>query len=118
MIDKIHTPIKPSRDYTRLFPKASIYREMDPKYIPILRFQNPLGYGEAMQEPIQKFLDDLVQENGGLMPRIYSIGSYSATTGRCVVTFECEGEFSKKWWAKKAKAQNTDPFYKSDSYLD
>ena len=116
-MNKIHTPITSTKNYTRLFPKVTIYREMDPKYIPVLS-SNPLGYGEAMQEPIQKFLDDLLEENGGLMPRIYSIGSYSATTGRCLVTFECEGEFSKKWWAKKAEAQNTDPFYKSDSYLD
>lgn len=74
---------------------------MNPKYIPILGGTNPLGYGEAMQKPIEEFLDDLVQENGGLMPRIYSIGSYSATTGRCLVTFECKGEFSKKWFNRK-----------------
>ena len=116
-MNKFYNSPKSSRDYTRLFPKVTIYREMDPKYIPVLS-SNPLGYGEAMQEPIQKFLDDLLEENGGLMPRIYSIGSYSATTGRCLVTFECEGEFSKKWFAKKAEAQNPDPFYKSDSYLD
>jgi hypothetical protein len=101
MIDKIYTPHKSTRDYTRLFPKVSIYRDMDPKYIPILRFQNPLGYGEAMQEPIQKFLDDLLEENGGMMPKITNIGSYSETTGRCLVTFECEGEFSPEWFAKK-----------------
>jgi hypothetical protein len=101
MIDKIYTPHKSSRDYTRLFPKVTIYRDMDPKYIPILRYQSPLGYGEAMQKPIEEFLHELVKENGGMMPRIKNIGSYSATTGRCLVSFECEGEFSKKWFAKK-----------------
>jgi len=116
-MNKIHTPITSTKNYTRLFPKVTIYREMDPKYIPVLS-SNPLGYGEAMQEPINKFLQELVQENGGLLPRIKDIGSYSATTGRCLVSFKNEGPYSPEWFAKKAEAQNTDPFYKSDSYLD
>jgi hypothetical protein len=89
--DTICRPIKSDRTYTRLFPKTSIYREMDPKYIPVLRFQNPLGYGEAMQEPIKVFLDELVRENGGTLPTITSIGSYSATAGTCLVSFKNEG---------------------------
>jgi hypothetical protein len=116
-MNKFYNSPKSSRDYTRLFPKVTIYREMDPKYIPVLS-SNPLGYGEAMQEPINKFLQELVQENGGLLPRIKDIGSYSATTGRCLVSFKNEGPYSPEWFAKKAEAQNTDPFYKSDSYLD
>ena len=116
-MNKFYNSPKSSRDYTRLFPKVTIYREMDPKYIPVLS-SNPLGYGEAMQEPIEKFLQELMQENGGLLPRIKGIGSYSASTGRCLVSFKNEGPYSPEWFAKKVEAQNTDRFYKSDSYLD
>jgi len=100
MKDKISRPIKKTRDYTKLFPKMKIYREMDPKYIPILAGQNPLGYGEAMQEPISIFLKELKDENGGTLPTISSIGSYSMTMKVCLVSFINEGEFSPSYFKK------------------
>ena len=92
--DTICRPIKSDRTYTRLFPKTSIYREMNPKYIPLLGGTNPLGYGEAMQELISMFLMALKDENGGTLPTITSIGSYSMTAGVCLVTFKNEGPHS------------------------
>lgn len=92
--DTICRPIKSDRTYTKLFPKVAIYREMNPKYIPLLAGQNPSGYGEAMQEPISLFIKELKDENGGTLPTITSIGSYSMTAGVCLVTFKNEGPFS------------------------
>jgi|TARA_R110000737_G_scaffold174150_2_gene199580 hypothetical protein len=111
LVDTICRHVKSTRTYTRLFPKTSIYREMNPKYIPLLAGQNPLGYGKAMQELISMFLMALKDENGGTLPTITSIGSYSATAGTCLVSFKNEGPDSPSSF-------KSDPFYKNDSYLD
>ena len=101
MKNKISTPFRETRNHTFLFPKVNIYREMDPKYIPLLNGQNPLGYGDDMQEPISIFLKELKDENGGSLPKIDFIGSYSETTGRCLISFINQGDFSREYFTKK-----------------
>ena len=99
--DTICRQVKPDRVYTKLFPKTSIFRDMDPKYIPLLAGQNPLGYGLAMQETISRFIKDLKDENGGTLPTISNIGSYSMSVGTCLVAFKNEGPFSAKHFNTK-----------------
>ena len=89
------------RLYTRLFPKKRIYREISPKFIPILAGQSNAGYPEHEQRAIESFMENLRGENGGLIPTIENIGSYSCETETCVVSFWNEGEHSPKWFDTK-----------------
>jgi len=100
MKNKISRPIKKTRNYTKLFPKISIYREMDPKYIPCLGGQSIAGYSPEEREDLYWFLEDLREENGGTLPKISSIGSYSGEAKVCLVSFINEGEFSPAWFGE------------------
>ena len=84
---------------------------MNPKYIPCLGGQSIAGYSPEEREDLHWFLEDLREENGGTLPTITSIGSYSATAGTCLVSFKNEGPDSPASF-------KSDPFYKNDSYLD
>lgn len=103
MRKRIYQEVLTNRLYSRLFPKNNIYRDMDPMFIPILSGQNPLGYGDKFQEEIEDLLVKLKAENGGVLPVVTEIGSYSNSTGRCVVCFENTGKFSPKWFADRVK---------------
>lgn len=96
----IHRPIKKTREYTNLFPKVKIYREMDPKYIPSLGGQSIAGYTPEEQEALHWFLEDLRIENGGTLPKIDFIGSYSGTAKVCLVSFINQGDFSREYFTK------------------
>ena len=101
MKDRIDTPIKSDRLYTRLFPKKRIYREISPKFIPILAGQSNAGYSIHEQIAIASFIDNLQGENGGSLPTIESIGSYSRESEACVITFINEGDHCAKWFEDK-----------------
>ena len=101
MKDRIDTPIKSDRLYTRLFPKKRIYREISPKFIPILAGQSNAGYSIHEQIAIARFIDNLQGENGGSLPTIESIGSYSRESEACVITFINEGDHCAKWFEDK-----------------
>ena len=92
---------KSDRLYTRLFPKKRIYREISPKFIPILSGQSNAGYPEHEQRAIDSFMENLRGENGGLIPTIESIGSYSCETECCIISFINEGEHSPAWFRAK-----------------
>lgn len=98
MKDRIDTPIKSDRLYTRLFPKKRIYREISPKFIPILAGQSNAGYLIHEQIAIDSFIENLRGENGGSLPTIESIGSYSRESETCVITFINEGDHCTKWF--------------------
>ena len=95
----------PSSDrlYTRLFPKKRIYREISPKFIPILAGQSNAGYLIHEQFAIDSFIENLRGENGGSLPTIENIGSYSCETECCVISFWNEGEYSPEWFQAKFK---------------
>ena len=100
---RIDEPLKPGRLYTRLFPKQSIYREISPRFIPILAGQSNLGYTDEEQPAIQVFIENLRLENGGSLPKIDYISSYSGDCNTCIIGFINEGEFSPKWFKAKYK---------------
>jgi|TARA_B110000914_G_scaffold199468_1_gene190542 hypothetical protein len=101
MEDRIDTHIKSDRLYTRLFPKKRIYRDISPKFIPILAGQSTAGYLMHEQTAISSFIENLRGENGGSLPAIESIGSYSCESETCVVTFTNEGDYCPKWFKAK-----------------
>ena len=92
-----------TRIYSRLFPKNNIYREINPTFIPILSGQNPSGYGDEFQDEIEDLLVNLKSENSGTLPHIVEIGSYSSSTGMCIVCFKNTGKYSPKWFADRVK---------------
>ena len=91
-------PITRDRFYTKLFPKKRIYREISPKFIPVLAGQSNAGYPDHERGAISSFIENLRGENGGSLPSIESIGSYSCESETCVITFTNEGDYCAKWF--------------------